>query len=119
MSEKTIDNRETTKHDEQLKMFDYERVTDEQKLIVKEIIELANNMGMEMLSEILKEKFKIVQYPRINHEDSLFYKKCKEIDINPSLQGFNRYEGKEYPILCINQDVRALDLLYQKIKSED
>ena len=116
---KEIDNNETSKHDEQVKVFDYGRLSDEQKDVAKEIIEIVNSMGLDMLSELLKEKFRIVEYPRIDHTQSLFYKKCKEIDIHPSVQGFNRHEGVEYPILCINQDVRSLDLLCEKIKSED
>jgi len=119
MTNKKIDNIETTKHDKQEKLFDYGNISDEQKLVAKEIVEIANSMGLNVLSELIKDKFKIKQYPRIDHTESLFYKKCKEIDINPALQGFNRYNGKEYPILAINQDVRALDLLVEKIKSED
>lgn len=90
-------------------VFDYNSITDEHKKVVKEITLLLDQHGQEMLSELIKLKFGVVERPKFDLKESVFMKACKEAQIIPIIQGFLIDGGVEYPVVLIQDDIRKLD----------
>jgi hypothetical protein len=90
-------------------VFDYNSITEEHKKVVKEITSLLDQHGQEMLSELIKLKFKIKENPKFDLKESVFMQACKHAQIIPIIQGFLIDQGVEYPVVLIQDDIRKLD----------
>lgn len=105
-----------TKH-----MFNYGDLNDHHKEAAEEIANLVAGAGNEMLSELIKQRFKVVSIPRYDIKESKFAQACIESGIFPSVQGYLQ-EGDgldkfEYPLVGVTEDVRKLEKLYEYIKN--
>jgi hypothetical protein len=98
-------------------IFDYNLITEEHKKVVKEITTLLDQHGQEMLSELIKLKFKIVENPKFNLKESIFMDVCKKAEIIPIIQGFTLDNGVEYPVVLIQDDIRKLDSFVANIRA--
>lgn len=98
-------------------IFDYNSITEEHKKVVKEITAMLDHHGQEMLSELIKLKFKIVETPKFNLKESVFMEACKKAEIIPVIQGFTIEYGVEYPVVLIQDDIRKLDSFVANIRS--
>ena len=84
-------NVETDKDIEPL--FDYGDITDRDKSVVEEVINLFQarpGVPSEMVIAELKEKFQLVQIPMMKVEDSVWHQLTKDERIGQSMQGFRQ-----------------------------
>ena len=84
-------NVETDKEIEPL--FDYGDITDRDKSVVEEVINLFQarpGVPSEMVIAELKEKFQLVQIPMMKVEDSVWHQLTKDERIGQSMQGFRQ-----------------------------
>ena len=84
-------NVETDKDIEPL--FDYGDITDRDKSVVEEVINLLQarpGVPSEMVIAELKEKFQLVQIPMMKVEDSVWHQLTKDERIGQSMQGFRQ-----------------------------
>ena len=84
-------NVETDKEIEPL--FDYGDITDRDKSVVEEVINLLQarpGVPSEMVIAELKEKFQLVTIPMMKVEDSVWHQLTKDERIGQSMQGFRQ-----------------------------
>jgi len=103
-------------------LFDYGSVNDDHRAAAAEIAELAKSHGSDMLAELIKVRFKVVEPNRYDISQSPFFQACKAHGMPVAIQGWiQQGDGADtvfYPLLCINEDVRKFDEFYKKIKEE-
>ena len=102
-------------------IFDYGDIKPEHKEAATEITNLLRSQGQEMLAEMIKLKFKLVEIPKYNMDSSPFVAACKEAGLYCGVQGYLQ-EGEEpniiqYPVVSICDDIRRLEKLIPVIKS--
>jgi hypothetical protein len=102
-------------------VFDYNAVTVQHKEAADEIANLLAAMGQEMIAELIKEKFKIVEKPKFPFQETEFVKACSEVGIFCAVQGWlvDGSGNMEFPIISISDDCRRLIELYNHIKNRD
>jgi len=84
-------NVETDKDIEPL--FDYGDITDRDKSVVEEVINLFQarpGVPSDMVIAELKEKFQLIQIPMMKVEDSVWHQLTKDERIGQSMQGFRQ-----------------------------
>lgn len=99
-------------------VFDYGSITDEHKTVASEIVNLLDNMNLPMASELIKQKFQLVETPKYDISQSKFVKECDKVGIHCAVQGWIK-EGneKEYQVISVTEDVRRLNDLIDSIKN--
>jgi len=103
--------------------YDYGNITDSDKKVVKEIIDLLNARGMvpcSIFAEELKTRFQIEQIPMKPIETSLWHQFTKNERIGTSVQGFRESKdenGKKIriPHIGFSADLDYLDEMIQRI----
>jgi len=90
-------------------MFDYGNVKKEHKEAVEEVCKILTESNQNMISELLKVKFKIKENPKYDISLSLFLNILKNNKINYSIQGHITENNIDYPIINISEDIRRLD----------
>jgi len=108
-------NVETDKEIEPL--FDYGDITDRDKSVVEEVINLFQarpGVPSEMVIAELKEKFQLVQIPMMKVEDSVWHQLTKDERIGQSMQGFRQTTDNEgnkirIPHIGFSADLDYLD----------
>lgn len=108
-------NVETDKEIEPL--FDYGDITDRDKSVVEEVINLFQarpGVPSEMVIAELKEKFHLVQIPMMKVEDSVWHQLTKDERIGQSMQGFRQTTDDEgnkirIPHIGFSADLDYLD----------
>ena len=79
-------------------LYDYGSITDEDKIVVKEIIELLRSRAgvpVDMIVEELKTKFQLVEIPMKKVEDSVWGQLTKDERLGQSVQGFRQVTDDE------------------------
>jgi hypothetical protein len=75
-----------------------------------------------MLAELVKQRFKVVEIPRYDINESPFIDACKEAGIFAAVQGYlqegSDLEKMEYPLVSICEDIRKLEKLIPAIKKK-
>ena len=108
-------NVETDKEIEPL--FDYGDITERDKSVVEEVINLFQarpGVPSEMVIAELKEKFQLVQIPMMKVEDSVWHQLTKDERIGQSMQGFRQTTDNEgnkirIPHIGFSADLDYLD----------
>jgi len=108
-------NVETDKDIEPL--FDYGDITDRDKSVVEEVINLLQarpGVPSEMVIAELKEKFQLVTIPMMKVEDSVWHQLTKDERIGQSMQGFRQTTDNEgnkirIPHIGFSADLDYLD----------
>ena len=108
-------NVETDKEIEPL--FDYGDITDRDKSVVEEVINLFQarpGVPSEMVIAELKEKFQLVTIPMMKVEDSVWHQLTKDERIGQSMQGFRQTTDDEgnkirIPHIGFSADLDYLD----------
>jgi len=108
-------NVETDKEIEPL--FDYGDITERDKSVVEEVINLLQarpGVPSEMVIAELKEKFQLVQIPMMKVEDSVWHQLTKDERIGQSMQGFRQTTDNEgnkirIPHIGFSADLDYLD----------
>ena len=79
-------------------LFDYGDITERDKSVVNEVIELIESrpgVPGEMLVAELKEKFQLVTIPMMKVEESIWHQLTKDERIGQSMQGFRQTTDKD------------------------
>ena len=121
MSNKINSNVELDKKIEPV--FDYGNITDRDKFVVEEVINLLEKrigVPTNMIVEELKLLFKIVSIPMMKIDDSLWYKFTKDEKLGISIQGFRETvdeKGKKIkiPHISFSSDLDYLDKFIEKV----
>jgi len=108
-------NVETDKDIEPL--FDYGDITDRDKSVVEEVINLFQarpGVPSDMVIAELKEKFQLIQIPMMKVEDSVWHQLTKDERIGQSMQGFRQTTDNEgnkirIPHIGFSADLDYLD----------
>ena len=103
--------------------YDYGSITDSDKRVVKEIIDLLNARGQvpcSMFAEELKTRFQIVEIPMKPIDESLWHQFTKNERIGLSVQGFRESKDDEgnkirIPHIGFSADLDYLDEMIQRI----
>jgi transcriptional regulator CtsR len=103
--------------------YDYGNITDSDKRVVNEIIDLLNARGdvpCSMFAEELKTRFQIVEIPMKPIENSIWHQFTKNERIGLSVQGFRESKDEEgnkirIPHIGFSADLDYLDEMIQRI----
>jgi len=102
-------------------VFNYGDITEQHKEAAMEIASLIANSGNEMLAELVKQRFKVVEITRYDINLSPFIDACKEAGVFAAVQGYlqegSDLEKMEYPLVSICEDIRKLEKLIPAIKN--
>lgn len=98
-------------------VFDYGNITDEQHILLEEVLDVLSQTGDEVAVEYLKHKFRVTEPPRYDYTASPFVKCCEEVGIPVNVQGYLEDNGVGYPLIILSEDIRNLDKLYVAIKN--
>ena len=117
-------NVETDKDIEPL--FDYGDITDRDKSVVEEVINLFQarpGVPSEMVIAELKEKFQLVQIPMMKVEDSVWHQLTKDERIGQSMQGFRQTTDNEgnkirIPHIGFSADLDYLDEFVNRLATK-
>jgi hypothetical protein len=106
-----------------LPIVDRTKLTDDQKILLDEILEeLQRTSGKPTSSSIenLKIKFNLTNVPMMRYEDSLWYQMTKDERIGPTIQGFRQIKDKNgedfrIPHVAFSADLDYLDEMLSRI----
>ncbi len=103
-------------------LFDYDKITDNDKKLITEIIKFLRSreqVPISLVIEELKTKFKIVEVPMKPVEESIWYEFTKDEKIGASIQGFRetKIDGKKIriPHIAFSADLDVLDGLINRV----
>tara|TARA_R110002074_G_scaffold8946_2_gene36189 strand:- start:919 stop:1359 length:441 start_codon:yes stop_codon:yes gene_type:complete len=104
-------------------VFDYGNITDSDKVIVREIIDLMRDRGevpCSMFAEELKTKFNLVEIPMKSIEDSVWGQMTKDERLGQSVQGFRNAKDENgnkirIPHVGFSADLDYLDAFVNRI----
>jgi methyl coenzyme M reductase subunit D len=97
-------------------MFDYHIVNDDHKAAVSEVCRLLEGMGQAHLTDHIKRKFKVIEPPKYDLNESEFIKACNDAGITYSVQGHLFGNEVDYQMVGIVEDIRKLNDFIKKIK---
>jgi hypothetical protein len=117
-------NVETDKEIEPL--FDYGDITERDKSVVEEVINLLQarpGVPSEMVIAELKEKFQLVTIPMMKVEDSVWHQLTKDERIGQSMQGFRQTTDNEgnkirIPHIGFSADLDYLDEFVNRLATK-
>ena len=112
-----IDKRTQPTGDDFELLFDYGEITERDKSVVKEVLNLIEarpGVPGEMIAEELKVKFQLVQIPMMKLEDSVWHQLTKDERIGQSMQGYRETTDKDgnkirIPHIGFSADLDFLD----------
>ena len=104
-------------------VYDYGSISDSDKIVVKEIIDLMRNRGdvpCSMFAEELKTRFELVEIPMKNIEDSVWGQLTKDERLGQSVQGFRQSTDEKgekirIPHVGFSADLDYLDEFINRI----
>ena len=100
--------------------YNYGEISDNDKRVIGEVISLAKAQGLDNFVEFLQHKFKIVEQPEFDFEESEFVKESAKHGLFVAVQGTIKSGDKPgdivYPVISITDDVRKFDKFYNAIK---
>ena len=90
-------------------LFEYSNITDEHKSAVEECAKLIEQTNPAVAS-MIRERFKIVEPPRLPLEDSEFYKVATKAGLGVAQQGYMvGPDGVQVPFVAICAEITKLD----------
>ena len=104
-------------------VYDYGSISDSDKIVVKEIIDLMRNRGdvpCSMFAEELKTRFELVEIPMKSIEDSVWGQLTKDERLGQSVQGFRQSTDEKgekirIPHVGFSADLDYLDEFINRI----
>jgi len=107
-------------------LYDYGNITDSDKLLVKEIIDLLrerDQVPCGMFAEELKTKFQLVEIPIKKIEDSVWGQLTKDERLGQSIQGFRQVTDEKgekirIPYVCFSADLDYLDEFVNRLANK-
>jgi len=107
-------------------LYDYGNITDSDKLLVKEIIDLLrqrDQVPCAMFAEELKTRFQLVEIPMKKIEDSVWGQLTKDERLGQSIQGFRQATDKDgnkfrVPHVGFSADLDYLDEFVNRLANK-
>ena len=107
-------------------LFDYGDITERDKSVVNEVIELIESrpgVPGDMLVAELKEKFQLVTIPMMKVEESIWHQLTKDERIGQSMQGFRQTTDKDgnkirIPHIGFSADLDYLDEFINRLATK-
>lgn len=100
-------------------IFDYGNIKKEHIEAIEEVCKILEESNQNMISELLKVKFKIKENPKYDNSLSLFLNILKSNKINYSIQGYINENNIDFPIINISEDLRKLDKIIIEILNKN
>lgn len=102
--------------------FNYEKLTEEQKLAVDEVFRVLSEKYSTLDLTPLRIKFKLEEKKYFDLDESNFAKRCKEKKIVINTQGYIKDgigdDAIHYPLISLDGDIRQFDDLFNDYKKE-
>jgi len=99
-------------------MFDYGSITEEHKSAAEECAKLIEGFNPNIANEI-RTRFKIVEPPKMNPEDSEFFRIVKQFGLDPMQQGYMvGPDGVHIPMMAVMADLNKFDELLNHLKTK-
>jgi len=99
--------------------YDYGNITDDDRILIREICEQLETKGNLSDSAFLRNQFQLKQIWQYDLANSPFVKMCKDNNIEIQKQGhmttYENGEAREYPIVTLCEDIRKLEKLFASI----
>ena len=107
-------------------LFDYGDITERDKSVVQEVINLIGQrpgVPGDMIAAELKEKFKLVEIPMMKLDDSVWHQLTKDERIGQSMQGFRQTTDKDgnkirIPHIGFSADLDFLDVFVNNLANK-
>jgi hypothetical protein len=100
-------------------VFDYGNINKDHKDAAEEIANYLTELGQPMFAELIKQKFKVVERPKYNLEESPFIQSCRKAGIYCAIQGYTLDNNIEYPLVTVCEDIRKLNNLHSIINESN
>jgi hypothetical protein len=94
--------------------FDYGSIKPEHLEAIREVCNILDSLNQSLLSSHIQEKFKIIPRKKYDAESSKFLKFLEENNVNVNFAGFTVHENVEYPLVCVLEDIRVLEKVFEK-----
>jgi hypothetical protein len=104
-------------------LFDYGNITDNDKLVVKEVISILKNSRKNSIDSIVQEiehKFQITNTPTLDLTKSVWYNLIKDEPVSTNLQGYRMDKDEngdpiKIPHIAFSADLDKLDMILNKL----
>jgi hypothetical protein len=108
-------------HQSIIPVLDYNTLSEDHKAAAEEISKLLENHGQEMLAALIKEKFKLVERPKLPFDKHPFVDACEQADLFCAVQGWMNDGASNFdiPVISITDDARKFINLYNIIKNSN
>tara|TARA_Y100001972_G_scaffold90813_1_gene111120 strand:- start:1013 stop:1423 length:411 start_codon:yes stop_codon:yes gene_type:complete len=121
-----LDKRTQPTGDDFKSLFDYGEITERDKSVVQEVINLINErpgVPGSMIAEELKTKFQLVSIPMMKLEDSIWHQLTKDERIGQSMQGYRESNDKDgnkirIPHIGFSADLDFLDEFVNRLANK-
>jgi len=100
-------------------VFDYGNIKKEHQDAAKEIINILEETGNEMIAILISKKFQIIPTKKYEIQKSNAIKFFKENNLQYSIQGYTTENDIEYQWINISADIRKFEDIISKIKNEN
>lgn len=98
-------------------MFNYDHMTEEQKLAAEECAKLCEQTGAEISAKFIRQQFKLEELPKKSIDDSVFCKIVTAAGLYYAVQGYKRINDTLIPVVALTEDIDTLDKLAIYIKN--
>lgn len=99
-------------------LFDYHNINEDHKAAAEECAKLIENIVPPIAAQI-RERFKLVEPPKLSLDDSEFYTKAKEFGIMPATQGYMvGPDGVHIPMVAICAEITKLDDFIKSLNAD-
>lgn len=107
--------------DETLPVFDYGSLNQNHQDAAIEIAALLREKGHKELADLIVQRFKLVEIPKYDPNESVFVQACKIAGIYVAIQG-HLQEGEppnviQYPLVALCGDIREFEKLVGVIRA--
>jgi hypothetical protein len=98
-------------------VFNYDKITDDQKEAAQEIVEFLEGSGNNLIADVIAEKFKLTPPNRYPIADIEVFKKFEELRMPVTVQGYSKENNVEYQIVNVIADVRVWEKFWETINN--
>ena len=98
---------------------DFNSLTEDHKQAAAEIRRVCLNLGYIEIADNITVKFGLKEIPVYDTADNEFLQSLERSDIKYSIQGYNRDNDIDYPIVTLSEDIRKFEKYYNAISSTD
>ena len=97
-------------------VFNFDNVNEQHQEAAEEIVRVCKELGHTELAKTISSKFKLVEIPKYDFDNSEFIKACRAVGLDGSVQGFVRESDMEYHVVLVCDDIRRLDEMIRTVK---